>query len=506
MSEQKEPTNYKYDFETNKIIKTTHIKRKELYYPRNQILENSGETPEDKQNLLICLNSQALIITQQEEQIKEKDEKLNKLKEWNRESSERERKTHIKQKGEQEHIIKLREEINKKNDKINFLIQKLEEARNPQLEENKHDTPEHLIILKKLKKQLKEKQKQLNFKQGLINKLECTNNGYSIIHPLLLTIEEIIKTGDKTSKAAIKTEELETATNADKKECIYIKFNDKIYDESRKEDDITNINYLGIRTNKRFYNIIESIQLHKYITTALSNLYQEILNDGTYENKLKKIKKKYKITQDKNSRKIANLKRVNKELIHKIKNNNNNNNELLQLKLKDAINQQNKAENETNKINDKLIKLHRITDINNRKAEIEKQELLNRLNKAHNEYKINLKVIKKQKTELNNFKQLLENSQAIDKYNYMDQYINNTIYKETGINRDFKKGIKNNIHSFNSLKNVNEIIKKDFNTTIYIFNNVFKKLKNLRLEKAHPDISHIDHKQLIININKYISL
>lgn len=88
-------------------------------------------------------------------------------------------------------------------------------------------------------------------------------------------------------------------------------------------------------------------------------------------------------------------------------------------------------------------------------------------------------------------------SKYIDKYNRIDKYIDNTIYEITGIKRDFKKGIHNNINSFNQLRNIEEIIKRDFKITKSEFNNYFKNVKNLRLQQAHEDISHIGNKDLI---------
>ena len=120
------------------------------------------------------------------------------------------------------------------------------------------------------------------------------------------------------------------------------------------------------------------------------------------------------------------------------------------------------------------------------------------LKRVIEEYERDLNILRMRIRNINTIEKIKpkQKTNYIDKYNRIDKYIDNTIYSITGIKRDFKQGIHNNINAFNQLKNIDEILKKDFNITKQQFKIYFKNIKNLRLQQAHEDISHIGNKDL----------
>lgn len=399
MSETKQTTDFKYEWETNQIIKTDYIKRNGLYYPRLTYIKNSGDmkycTEEGKD-----IKCDVLIYTQAEE--------IKALKE-EREEGE---KDLINE--EQKHMWALGEIDKHKKENI--------ELARTFIKKDKHIFGLK-IELSSYKEQLKKSRMTSN-----INK--C---------PIIKGM------GDKLAD-----------------------YKNKL---SEQEDTIQEMR--------------EWERLH---ILMLKDGQKDFKN---FKNEIKGLKNK-----------LDKLEKTNKDLLNKLNDHKTNN------KMKNENKELSKALTKAYIELDKL--KHKDKDNKEYKENFYKlqkqsgEQLKNVINDYEKDLRIFRMRIKNQDTTQNiqaqRLKELMnmknQYSKYIDKYNRIDKYIDNTIYEITGIKRDFKKGIHNNINSFNQLRNIEEIIKRDFKITKIEFNNYFKNVKNLRLQQAHEDISHIKNQDL----------
>lgn len=399
MSETKQATNFKYEWETNQIIKTDYIKRKGLYYPRLTYIKNSGDMKyctEDRKDI----KCDVLIYTQAEE--------IKQLKEANEQGEKdliNEEEQHLWALGEIDKHKKENEELARtfiKKDKHIFGLK---------------------IELSSYKEQLKKCRMTSN-----INK--C---------PIIKGMGD--KIADYKNKLTEKDEELE-----------------------------------------------DMREWHRLYILMLKDAEKDFKN---FKNEIKELKNK-----------LEKLEKTNKDLLNKLNDHKTNN----------------KTKNENKELSKALTKAYIELDKLKHKDKDNKEYKENfyklqtqsgeQLKNVINDYEKDLKILRMRiknqdntiNTQGNRIKELsnMKNqySKYIDKYNRIDKYIDNTIYEITGIKRDYKKGIHNNINSFNQLRNIEEIIKRDFKITKTEFNNYFKNVKNLRLQQAHEDISHISSQDL----------
>lgn len=397
MSETKQATNFKYEWETNQIIKTDYIKRKGLYYPRLTYIKNTGDmkycTEERKD-----IKCDVLIYTQGEE-----------IKALREENEENEKKLIDE---EQKHMWALGEIDRYKKENI--------ELARDFIKKDKH--------IYGLKIELSSYKEQLKKCRTISNINKC---------PIIKGMGD--KLADYKNILAAKDDELEDMREWHRLYLLMLKDAEKDFKNFKNEIkelknklEQTNKDLLNKSNDHKINNKMknENKELSKALTKAyieVEDLKQQIKTNKEYKDNFEKL-------QTQSGEQLKNvINDYEKDL------------RILRMRIKNQDNTQN-------------IQAQRLKELANMK----------------NQY-----------------------SKYIDKYNRIDKYIDNTIYEITGIKRDFKKGIHNNINSFNQLRNIEEIIKRDFKITKSEFNNYFKNVKNLRLQQAHEDISHIGNKDLI---------
>ena len=554
MSETKQPTNFKYEWETNQIIKIDYIKRRSLYHPRLTYIQNSGDitycTEDEKDikcDVLISRQAQEIKRLRKENEeneknlINEEQHHMSALREIDRLEREltsyvpvtRFIKLELENKRLDEVIFGLKLELtaykrNKKTKKKkkNSLYMYQEQ----ELERQTYNLNKRLKNLENDNKKLKNEIKQLR-EAG--HKIESNiNTIYPIkkepnvktIYPVKLEMECMAdKSGyiiedfvapqlnkDLEKGKAGEIHELRLSkTTLFHMQHINIVSDKEGRIEYRKNNNNEFYDFSGFMISGSYYIILTAERLHLIIGgmgdlleeyNKNSKLLNKCLNLDKKNKKLERINKDYEINKNK-------LEQTNKELLNKINEHKTNNK-----KTRKDINELSKELTKSYiEVEDLKQQIKTNKDYKEYKDNFEKLQTQSgkQLKNVINDYEKDLKIlrmrIKNQDNTLNTqgtrLKELAnmknQYSKYIDKYNRIDKYIDNTIYRITGIKRDFKKGIHNNINSLNQLRNIDEIIKQDLNITKSEFNNYFKNIKNLRLQQAHEDISHITSQDLI---------
>lgn len=537
MSETKQPTEYKYEWESNQIVKVDYIKRRGLYHPRLTYINNSGDMiycTEDEKDIKcdVLIAQQAKVIktlreeaTQAEKNlINEEQHHMSALREIDRLECELTSYVPVLR------FMKLHEENNKLNEVIFGLNLELSVYKKTKKKKKKkknslyiHQEQETQKLKERLKDSENENKKLRTEIKELMKSVHKTKPNVKTIYPVKLEMEcmkdksgyimedfiapKLARDLEKGKLGEIHELRLSEATLCHMQHINII--SDK---EGRKEYRKNNNNefydFSGFMISGSYYIILTAERLY-LILGGMGDLLEEYDKNRKLLNRL--------LILDKTNKKLD---RTNKEIIESSKKLKQTNKDLLN-KLNDhkSYNKMRKDINELTKeltksyveVEDLKQQIKTNTGYKEYKDNFEKLQTQSgeQLKNVINDYEKDLKIlrirIKNQdntlNTQGNRIKELTnmkyQYSKYIDKYNRIDKYIDNTIYRITGIKRDFKKGINNNINSFNQLRNIDEIIKQDLNITKSEFNNYFKNIKSLRLQQAHEDISHINNQDLI---------
>lgn len=124
---------------------------------------------------------------------------------------------------------------------------------------------------------------------------------------------------------------------------------------------------------------------------------------------------------------------------------------------------------------------------------IKNKELKNGMKMKECENKSLKNKIKVGTAELNETNMKLEwfrnKTSILKECSIIDDYINEVVQRETGVERNWIRGVKNNIHDLFKLNNVVEIIRRDFGVSPREFKRVHDRLREERNKVAHP---HLD--------------
>jgi len=515
MSETKQPTNFKYEWETNQIIKIDYIKRRSLYHPRLTYIQNSGDITyctEDEKDIKCDV-----LISRQAQEIK----RLREENEENEKNLINEEQKYMGALGEIDNLKKRDEDLTqlliKKDNKI-IKMYRGEFKEFEQLEKENKKLKLELSGHKRNKKKKKKNSLYIFQEQELKRKTHNLNERLKILENENKKLRKAGNMNNSLSPHIIEIEYMSSNTEYSiKKFSIPRLIQDlekgklgEIHELRLSETCLDHMDMLNMTTVKKS---TKDKKYHNFSGFSIHNESYVILHTDQIHGILKERMEAY--TKNKNmltnwlnlTIKTNNLEQTNKDLLNKINEHKPNNK-----KMKKDINELSKELTKSYiKIDELKEEIKTNKDYKEYKDNFEKLQTQSgeQLKNVINDYEKDLKIlrmrIKDQDNTLNTqgtrLKELAnmknQYSKYIDKYNRIDKYIDNTIYRITGIKRDFKKGIHNNINSLNQLRNIDEIIKQDLNITKSEFNNYFKNIKNLRLQQAHEDISHITSQDLI---------